>query len=86
MALQMAIFVATVHLLTTLVIEAAIRQVTVFVTVVLPVVNMSSGLMNVVVSPVVPLTVLNVVSMKRIVRSVEFLMVEIFEEFFLLMF
>ena len=82
----MAIFVATVHLLTTLVIEAAIRQVTVFVTVVLPVVNMSSGLMNVVVSPVVPLTVLNVVSMKRIVRSVEFLMVEIFEEFFLLMF
>ena len=82
----MAIFVATVHLLTTLVIEAAIRQVTVFVTVVLPVVNMSSGLMNVVVSPVVPLTVLNVVSVKRIVRSVEFLMVEIFEEFFLLMF
>ena len=82
----MAIFVATVHLLTTLVIEAAIRQVTVFVTVVLPVVNMSSGLTNVVVSPVVPLTVLNVVSMKRIVRSVEFLMVEIFEEFFLLMF
>ena len=82
----MAIFVATVHLLTTLVIEAAIRQVTVFVTVVLPVVNMSSGLMNVVVSPVVPLTVLNVVSMKRIVRSVEFLTVEIFEEFFLLMF
>ena len=82
----MAIFVATVHLLTTLMIEAAIRQVTVFVTVVLPVVNMSSGLMNVVVSPVVPLTVLNVVSMKRIVRSVEFLMVEIFEEFFLLMF
>ena len=71
--------------MTTLVIEAAIRQVTVFVTAVLPVVKMSSALMDVVVPPVASLIILNVVSMKRIVRNVEFLMVEIFEEFLLLM-
>ena len=61
---------AAVHLVTTLVIEVAIRQVTVFVTAILPVVDMSSRLMDVVVSPVVPLTILNVVSMKGIVSSV----------------
>ena len=48
----MAIVGAAVHLVTTLVIEAAIRQVTVFVTAILPVVNMSSALMDVVVLPV----------------------------------
>ena len=80
------IFGAAVHLVTTLVIEAAIRQVTVFIIVVLPVVDMSSGLRDVVVSLLVPLTIFNVVSMKGIVRNVEFLMVEIFEKFLLLMF
>ena len=48
----MAIVGAVVHLVATLVIEAAIRQVTAFVTAVLPVVNMSSALMDVVVPPV----------------------------------
>ena len=82
----MAIVGAAVRLVTTLVIEAAIRQVTVFVTAVSPVAKMSSALMDVAVLPVVPLIILNVVSMKRIVRNVEFLMVEIFEEFLWLMF
>ena len=66
----MVIFGAAVRLVTTLVIEAAIRQVTFFLTAVLPVVNMSSALMDVVVSPAVRLTILNVVSLKRIVRNV----------------
>ena len=52
----MVIFGVDVHLVTTLEIEAAIRQVTVFMTAILPMVDMSSGLMDVVVSPVVPLT------------------------------
>ena len=85
-ALQMTIVGAAVRLVTTLVIEAAIRQVTVFMTAVLPVMNMSSVLMDVVASPVAPLIILNVVSLKRIVTNVEFLMVEIFEEFLLLVF
>ena len=67
-------------------IEAAIRQVTVFVITVLALVNMSSGLMDVAVSPVVALTTFNVVPMKRNVRKVEFLMVEICGVFILLMF
>ena len=70
----MVIVGVAVHLVTTLVIESAIRQVTVFVTAVLPVVNMSSTLMDVVVPPVVPLISLNNVSLKRIVRNVEFSM------------
>ena len=82
----MTIVGAAVRLVTTLVIEAAIRQVTVFMTAVLPVMNMSSVLMDVVASPVAPLIILNVVSLKRIVTNVEFLMVEIFEEFLLLVF
>ena len=67
-------------------IEAAIRQMTVFVITVLALVNMSSGLMDVAVSPVVALTTFNVVPMKRNVRKVEFLMVEICGVFILLMF
>ena len=67
-------------------IEAAIRQVTVFVITVLALVNMSSGLMDVAVSPVVALTTFNVVPMNRNVRKVEFLMVEICGVFILLMF
>ena len=70
----MVIVGVAVHLVTTLVIESAIRQVTVFVTAVLPVVNMSSTLMDVVVPPVVPLISLNNVSLKRVVRNVEFSM------------
>ena len=85
-ALHKAIVGAADRLVTTLVIEAAIRQVTVFVTAVLPVVKMSLALMDVVVPPVAPLIILNVVSMKRIVRNVEFLMMEVFEEFLWLMF
>ena len=77
----MAIVGPAVHLVTILVIEAAIRQVTVFVTAVLPVVNISSALIGVVAPPVVPLIILNAVSLKRIVRNVEFLLVEVFEEF-----
>ena len=73
-ALKMVIVGVAVHLVTTLVIESAIRQVTVFVTAVLPVVNMSSTLMDVVVPPVVPLISLNNVSLKRVVRNVEFSM------------
>ena len=72
----MVIFRTAVHLVITLV----------FVTAVLPVANVSSRLVDFVVSPVVPLAIFNVVSMKRIVRNVEFLMVEIFEVFLLLMF
>ena len=72
----MVIFRTAVHLVITLV----------FVTAVLPVVNISSRLVDFVVSPVVPLTIFNVVSMKRIVGNVEFLMVEFFEVFLLLMF
>ena len=82
----MAIVGAAVHLVIALVIEATIRQVTAFVTAVLPVQNMSSALMDVIVPPVVPLIILNSVSLKRIVRNVEFSIVEIFEEFLLLMF
>ena len=48
----MAIVGAAVHLVTTLMIEAAIRQVTVFVTAILPVVNTSLVLMDVIVPPV----------------------------------
>ena len=59
---------------------------TVFLTVALPLVNVSSELMDVFVPPVVPLTILNIVSMKRVARNVEFLMAEIFEEFILLIF
>ena len=67
-----AIVRAAVRLVTTLVIEAAIRQMTVFMTAVLPVVKMSSALMDVVVPPVVPLIILHVASIKRIVKN-EFL-------------
>ena len=62
----MAIVGAAIRLVKTLVIKAAIRQVTVFVTAVLQVMNMSLPLMDIVVSPVVPLIILNVVSLKRI--------------------
>ena len=62
----MAIVGAAVRLVKTLVVEAAIRQVTVFVTAVLQVMNMSLPLMDVVVPPVVPLIILHVVSLKRI--------------------
>ena len=57
-----------------------------FVITVLALVNMSSGLMDVAVSPVVALTTFNVVPMNRNVRKVEFLMVEICGVFILLMF
>ena len=66
----MAIVGAAVHLVTTLVIEAAIRQVTVFVTAILPVMNMSTALMDFVDPPVLPLIILDVVLMKRIVTNV----------------
>ena len=82
----MAIVGAAVHLVIALVIEAAIRQVTAFVTAVSPVENMSSALMDIIVPSVAPLIILNAVSLKRIVRNVEFSIVEVFEEFFLLMF
>ena len=66
----MAIVVVAVRLVATLVIESTIRQVTVFVTAILPVMNMSSALMDFLVPPVVQLTILKVVSMKKIVRNV----------------
>ena len=56
-------------LVTTLVIESTIRQVTVFVTAILPVLNMSSALMDFLVPLVVRLIILKVVSMKKIVRN-----------------
>ena len=66
----MTIVVVAVRLVATLVIESTIRQVTVFVTAILPVMNMSSALMDFLVPPVVRLTILKVVSMKKIVRNV----------------
>ena len=56
--------------MTTLVIESANYQVTVFITAVLPVMNMSTALMDFVDPPVLPLIILDVVLMKRIVTNV----------------
>ena len=81
-ALQRLIFEAALHLVATLVIKDAIHQVTVFVIPILLVVNMSSGLVDIVGPPIVPLKILCDVSMKRIVRNVGFFMVEIFEDLF----
>ena len=74
----MVIFWVAFHLVINLVVKAAIHQATVLVIAVLLVLNMSSGLVDVLGPPIVPLKILPGVLMEGIVRNVGFLIVEAF--------